>query len=311
MNAYRYDLEDFVEGIIERDEYEWWRTKKDISEKTEVVMTVDVFVNRRKADEFLRRGEWPQVKAYLQKEIHDDAHRQTWETFKRLPARKVRLQQRKKIVSWSSSTADPAFYSNKESGDSSSMDVEQSSSSASASASASAATSPATSAPSTASSASADGHPCCSSSIPAAGGASTAAETAEAASSSKPRKSQASKGASSDGDCIEHPMITRARKRKLEDPAAAEDDDDDDTRCGICLYPFAKGEKLKTLHCKHEFHSACIHQWLLMGDGQCFCPMCRTCVKCGIPKYRVNIVFFERRGNQFHRLDYLEDMTDD
>ena len=29
-------------------------------------MTVDVFVNRRKADEFLRRGEWPQVKAYLQ-----------------------------------------------------------------------------------------------------------------------------------------------------------------------------------------------------------------------------------------------------
>jgi len=265
-------------------------------------MTVDVFVNRSKADEFLRRGEWPQVKAYLQKEIHDDAHRQTLETFNRLPARKIRFKSRKKIVSWSSSTADPAFCSSKESGDSSSMNMEHVSSSASASASA--ATPPNASTPSTASSASADAHPCCSSSIPAAGGASAAAETAETASSSTTQKPRASTGVSNDGDCIGHPMITRAKKRQLENPA--EDDDEDETRCGICLYPFTKGEKLKTLHCKHEFHSTCIHQWLLMDHGQCFCPMCRTCVKCGIPKYRVNIVFFERRGNKFHRLQYLE-----
>ena len=47
----------------------------------------------------------------IAEEIHDDAHRQTLETFNRLPARKIRLKpRRKKIVSWSSSTADPAFW---------------------------------------------------------------------------------------------------------------------------------------------------------------------------------------------------------
>jgi len=41
--------------------------------------------------------------------------------------------------------------------------------------------------------------------------------------------------------------------------------------CVICLDEFSKGDKLKVLPCKHQFHVACIDAWLADHDR---CPIC-------------------------------------
>ncbi|PSS04953.1 RING-H2 finger protein [Actinidia chinensis var. chinensis] len=54
--------------------------------------------------------------------------------------------------------------------------------------------------------------------------------------------------------------------------------------CTICLVDFFDGDRMRVLpHCDHQFHVACIDEWLLSHSS---CPMCRhqlqsrNCVPC-------------------------------
>eukprot|EP00249_Psilotum_nudum_P012108 c23583_g2_i1 orf=333-1490(+) len=48
--------------------------------------------------------------------------------------------------------------------------------------------------------------------------------------------------------------------------------------CAICLEEYAIGENLRILPCQHEFHVACIDQWLITQRS--FCPICKQDVHC-------------------------------
>jgi len=43
--------------------------------------------------------------------------------------------------------------------------------------------------------------------------------------------------------------------------------------CSVCLSQFEAGDRVRTLPCKHEFHSSCIDRWLLSMNRTC--PCCR------------------------------------
>ncbi|KAG1327118.1 putative E3 ubiquitin-protein ligase HIP1 [Cocos nucifera] len=43
--------------------------------------------------------------------------------------------------------------------------------------------------------------------------------------------------------------------------------------CCICQEEYSEGEELGTLDCRHDFHTACIKQWLMMKN---LCPICKT-----------------------------------
>ena len=57
-------------------------------------------------------------------------------------------------------------------------------------------------------------------------------------------------------------------------PAGTTDGGDDEPVCSICLSEFRSGDILKRIpNCNHEFHKACIEQWLYQHTS---CPMCRV-----------------------------------
>lgn len=41
--------------------------------------------------------------------------------------------------------------------------------------------------------------------------------------------------------------------------------------CSICMTPFAAGDRVRVLRCKHEFHAACVDVWLVRRHK---CPLC-------------------------------------
>merc|ERR1712142_1330810 len=46
-----------------------------------------------------------------------------------------------------------------------------------------------------------------------------------------------------------------------------------DKSCSVCLEDFERGISIRTLPCRHFFHSQCIERWL---KNHTKCPMCRT-----------------------------------
>ncbi|XP_046402254.1 E3 ubiquitin-protein ligase RNF165-like [Ischnura elegans] len=46
-----------------------------------------------------------------------------------------------------------------------------------------------------------------------------------------------------------------------------------DDNCAICLELLSG--PVKTLRCRHEFHSQCISQWFQSNNGVQTCPLCR------------------------------------
>eukprot|EP00795_Rhopilema_esculentum_P000399 gene399-10066_t len=49
--------------------------------------------------------------------------------------------------------------------------------------------------------------------------------------------------------------------------------EDQEETCAVCLEGYLKGETLRTLSCRHEFHKICIDPWLLEHRT---CPICKT-----------------------------------
>ena len=45
--------------------------------------------------------------------------------------------------------------------------------------------------------------------------------------------------------------------------------DNDSHVCSICTEDFAKGQELRQLPCKHQFHATCLDPWLLNVSGTC------------------------------------------
>jgi hypothetical protein len=43
--------------------------------------------------------------------------------------------------------------------------------------------------------------------------------------------------------------------------------------CCVCQEEYAEGDDLGTLGCGHEFHTACVKQWLMLKN---LCPICKT-----------------------------------
>lgn len=55
--------------------------------------------------------------------------------------------------------------------------------------------------------------------------------------------------------------------RKSPEPAMSVDDDS--LGCSICTEDFERGQDVRVLPCKHQFHPACIDPWLLNVSGTC------------------------------------------
>ena len=45
--------------------------------------------------------------------------------------------------------------------------------------------------------------------------------------------------------------------------------------CAVCLEPYSSGEDVKVLPCLHNYHPACITQWLLTHIR---CPVCKNSI---------------------------------
>lgn len=54
----------------------------------------------------------------------------------------------------------------------------------------------------------------------------------------------------------------------------------EEKECAVCLAQFEKGDRVRMLPCRHEFHAGCIDHWLLKENRTC--PCCRADV-CAAP----------------------------
>eukprot|EP00055_Hartaetosiga_balthica_P005375 m.15657 g.15657 ORF g.15657 m.15657 type:complete len:416 (+) comp4507_c0_seq1:153-1400(+) len=70
--------------------------------------------------------------------------------------------------------------------------------------------------------------------------------------------------------------ITEDRKRELvemmELKAYSIQDGEDAPTCAICIEDFQADDAIRVLPCRHEFHSACVDQWIVEHDT---CPLCK------------------------------------
>uniref|UniRef100_A0A1J3E9Y0 RING-type E3 ubiquitin transferase n=1 Tax=Noccaea caerulescens TaxID=107243 RepID=A0A1J3E9Y0_NOCCA len=67
-------------------------------------------------------------------------------------------------------------------------------------------------------------------------------------------------------------VILKAMKQHKHTSSAAESHQDMEPCC-VCQEEYAEGDDLGTLGCGHEFHTACVKQWLVLKN---LCPICKT-----------------------------------
>ncbi|GAB1599997.1 E3 ubiquitin-protein ligase RNF181-like isoform X2 [Argonauta hians] len=73
-------------------------------------------------------------------------------------------------------------------------------------------------------------------------------------------------------------------------------------QCTICLGEFMENNEVKTLPCKHQFHSNCILPWLEKVNT---CPMCRTEFPTDNPEYEEYRAHKARQKQRDFELDSL------
>lgn len=81
-------------------------------------------------------------------------------------------------------------------------------------------------------------------------------------------------------EVIEQHTVTS--KFLAEDVTEREEDRD---KCTICLVNYECDEEIRTLNCKHCFHSNCVDRWLKCNRQ---CPMCRVNVDAAIAKTQIS-----------------------
>ncbi|KAL1215801.1 E3 ubiquitin-protein ligase MBR2 [Cardamine amara subsp. amara] len=67
-------------------------------------------------------------------------------------------------------------------------------------------------------------------------------------------------------------VILKAMKQHKHTSSAAESHQDMEPCC-VCQEEYEEGDDLGTLGCGHEFHTACVKQWLMLKN---LCPICKT-----------------------------------
>ena len=55
------------------------------------------------------------------------------------------------------------------------------------------------------------------------------------------------------------------KTRKFTAPKKVFTEDHEGPQCRVCLSAYKSGDNLCTLPCKHEFHAACVKEWLKVG----------------------------------------------
>jgi hypothetical protein len=63
-------------------------------------------------------------------------------------------------------------------------------------------------------------------------------------------------------------------KKPINNTTNNNNDDENKRLCQICQYDFVNGEDVRYLPCMHQFHVACVDEWLSRHDMEC--PVCRT-----------------------------------
>ncbi|PKA52664.1 E3 ubiquitin ligase BIG BROTHER-related [Apostasia shenzhenica] len=67
--------------------------------------------------------------------------------------------------------------------------------------------------------------------------------------------------------------ILKRLKQHKHSPCKLEVASSEQEPCCICREDYMEGEDIGTLECRHDFHSACIKQWLMIKN---LCPICKT-----------------------------------
>ncbi|XP_020672193.1 probable E3 ubiquitin-protein ligase HIP1 isoform X1 [Dendrobium catenatum] len=67
--------------------------------------------------------------------------------------------------------------------------------------------------------------------------------------------------------------ILKCLKQRKYSPSKQEVASLEQEPCCICREDYSEGEDIGTLNCRHDFHTACIKQWLMIKN---LCPICKT-----------------------------------
>ncbi|KAK3088031.1 hypothetical protein FSP39_013725 [Pinctada imbricata] len=75
---------------------------------------------------------------------------------------------------------------------------------------------------------------------------------------------------------LEENDLKKLPTKKFTSPKKVLTEDHDGPQCRVCLSSYKTGDNLCTLPCKHEFHAACVKEWLKRNAS---CPICRHDLK--------------------------------
>ncbi|KAG0466717.1 hypothetical protein HPP92_017680 [Vanilla planifolia] len=72
---------------------------------------------------------------------------------------------------------------------------------------------------------------------------------------------------------LDEATILRCLRQQKYSPCKLEVESAEGEPCCICREDYSEGEDIGILNCKHDFHTACIKQWLMIKN---MCPICKT-----------------------------------